>query len=327
MQRLPLNLRFSLLDKYDRKVFKKPLCKEAFFMNIWCMKGLKTMKMELECLPCIMKQSYNTARRSTDDEEVIRTILDRTAEYVTTLDLNQTPADASYFAYAVTRKLTGNNDPYEKEKRLHNQQCLSILPELRKRIEATEDPLYTAVKAAIFGNLIDLGIGFSFNIERDMETIFSGDPVVNDFNRLRDILDSGRKNILYLGDNAGEIVFDRLFIEKIMNDHEITFTVKQGPIINDATMVDAEQTGITDLVRVIETGSDGIGVKWAAVSDEFRIMYESADIVISKGQGNFETNSDRRDNIFFLLKAKCDSVAKKLGVSFGDVVIKEGPVY
>ena len=277
-------------------------------------------------MPCIMKQAYNTARRSTDDERIIRDILDRTAEYVTTLDMDRTPADASYFAYKTTRELTGNADPYEKEKRRYNDICLSIAPEIKKRIDSSDDPLYTAIKAAIFGNLIDLGIGFAFDIEKDMETIFSREPNINDYEELKKILTSERKNILYLGDNAGEIVFDRLFIEKIKDDHDVTFVVKKGPIINDATMVDAVQTGITDIVRVIDTGSDGIGVRWSEVSEEFRELYDSADLIISKGQGNFETNSDKPRIIFFLLKAKCDSVAKKLNVKFGDIVIKKGPV-
>ncbi|MFC1551764.1 DUF89 domain-containing protein [Candidatus Latescibacterota bacterium] len=285
------------------------------------------MKLELECMPCIMKQAYNTARRSTVDENIIREILDRTAEYVATLDMDQTPADASYFAYLKTRELTGNADPYKKEKRRYNDICLSIAPDIRKRIDNSDDPLYTAIKAAIFGNLIDLGIGFAFDIEKDMETIFSREPDINDYEELKAILRSGRKKILYLGDNAGEIVFDRLFIEKIKDDHDVTFVVKKGPIINDATMEDAVHTGITDIVRVIDTGSDGIGVKWSEVSDEFREMYDSADLIISKGQGNFETNSDKRPNIFFLLKAKCESVARKLNVDFGDIVIKKGPVH
>ena len=105
----------------------------------------------------------------------------------------------------------------------------------------------------------------------------------------------------------------------------MTFVVKRGPIINDATIVDAEYVGMSDIVKVIDTGSDGIGVKWCSVSNEFMDSYTSADVVISKGQGNFETNSDKRDNIFFLLRAKCESVARKLGVKSGDIVFKKGP--
>ncbi|MFC1489792.1 DUF89 domain-containing protein [Candidatus Latescibacterota bacterium] len=284
------------------------------------------MKMELECLPCIMKQAYNTAIRATDDDTVIREILNRTAEYVKTLDMDQTPADASNFAYTITRELTGKPDPYEKEKIEFNDICLSIAPEISRRIDMSEDPVYTAIKAAIFGNLIDLGIGLAFDIEKDLETIFDCEPDINDYEELKDILGSGRKKILYLGDNTGEIVFDRLLVEKIKDDHDVTFVVKRGPIINDATMADAEYVGMTDIVRVIDTGSDGIGVKWDAISDEFRKSYDSADVIISKGQGNFETNSDKGSNIFFLLKAKCERVACKLNVNFGDIVIKRGPV-
>ena len=280
------------------------------------------MLTELACIPCIMKQAYNTASRATNDEKIIREILNRTAEYVKKINFDSTPADTSNYVYKITREISGNNDPFKKDKDKYNSICLSMLPELKEMIHNSDDKLKTAIRIAIFGNLIDLGIGLHFDLEKDLEKVMNQKFKADDFHLIKKILESGKKNILYLGDNAGEIVFDSLVVQILKEKHEVIFVVKSGPIINDATMEDAELAGIKKMVTVIETGSDGIGVKWKSISDEFRKAYEKADIIISKGQGNFETMSGKNGTIFFLLRAKCDSVARELGVSFGDIVIK-----
>ena len=280
------------------------------------------MRVSLACIPCIMKQAYNTAIRATDDEEAIRRILNLTAEYITTLDLSQSPADASNFVYHITSKIAENPDPYLEDKKKYNDLCLSMLPDLRKRIDESEDPLYTAVKISVLGNFIDLGIGHAFDLARDLERILDIPFAIDDYSDFVRLLASGRKNILYLGDNAGEIVFDRLLIEQLIPHHDITFVVKKSPIINDATREDAEYVGMTDIVPVIDTGSNDIGVGWSKVSEEFVRRYKSADLIIAKGHGNYETMEGKRGIIFFILKAKCAYVAKTLGVSLGDCVFR-----
>jgi len=282
------------------------------------------MKAELACIPCIMKQAYNTATRATDDVKKIRRILDLTADYLRNVELDTTPADASNFAYTITKEVTGLSDPYKEEKRRFNKLCLEKVPEIEKKIESSEDPLKASVKVAIMGNIIDIGIGYAFDIDSELKRVFDGRFAVDDYDDFKKQLEGGKKRILYLGDNAGEIVFDRLLVERLISDHEVTFVVKKGPVINDATMEDARFVGMTDRVTVIDTGSDGIGVKWLEVSNEFIASYEAADVIISKGQGNFETMSDREKVIYFLLRAKCDSVARELSVSFGDIVFKRG---
>ena len=273
-----------------------------------------------------MKQAYNTAIRATEDAAVIRNILNVTADYIKQVNLEETPADLSNFVYKTTAEITGIADPYEREKKQYNDLCLSMVPALRKTIDASDDPLYSAIKVALFGNLIDLGIGHKIDIQEKVKNLFEESLAIDDYPELKRMLASDGKKILYLGDNAGEIVFDRLFVEKLVDPHAVTYVVKRGPIINDATMDDARATGMTELTTVIDTGSDTIGVKWDEVSEEFLDHYNSADIVIAKGQGNFETNSDRPGTIFFLLRAKCDCVARVLGVNYGDIVIKRGPI-
>ena len=284
------------------------------------------MKAQLACIPCIMKQAYNTAVRATNDEKCIRRILNRTAEYVVHLNLDVTPADASNFVYKITREITGNDDPYKEDKKKFNELCLNRIQEVREKIETSVDPLKAAAKVAILGNIIDMGIGYAFDLEAEMKRVLHEPFAIDDYDAFTKQLAEGMKHILYLGDNAGEIVFDRLFIEKLTRIHKVTFVVKKGPVINDATMEDADFAGMTSITTVIDTGSDGIGVKWSDASEEFLRSYETADLVISKGQGNFETMSDRKKSIYFLLRAKCDCVARELGVSAGDIVFKKGPL-
>ena len=284
------------------------------------------MKAKNACIPCIMKQAYNTARRATKDTVKIRKILDETANYCQTLDLDQAPADASNYVYEMTREITGNDDPYREEKKRYNDLCLGMIDDLRREIEKRDDPLYAAARVAILGNVIDLGIGYAFDLDEELKNIFSVTLPQDDFKDFKQTVSSGRKNILYLADNCGEIVFDRLFIERLKENHDVTLVVKQGPIINDATMIDAEYVGLKSMVRTIDTGSASIGVRWSMVSEEFVAAYDAADVIVSKGQGNFETMSDRDKDIYFLLRAKCDSVADMLGVKTGDIVFKRGPV-
>ena len=271
-----------------------------------------------------MKQAYNTAIRATDDQRKIVDILNAVADHVKTIDYNRTPADNSNAVYRISERVTGNHDPYRDEKKKYNDICLGMVPMLRRRIEYSIEPLHDAIKTAVLGNIIDLGIGMTIDLDRDVDEIYKNPLAVDDYIAFRTMLEEGRKKILYIGDNAGEIVFDRLFVEELYHDHDVTFVVKSGPVINDATMEDAGYVDMTGIVRVIETGSNGIGVQWNKISDEFREAYESADIIISKGQGNFETLNERHGTIFFLLRAKCDFVAEALGVTYGDVVFKKG---
>ncbi|NMB99155.1 MAG: DUF89 family protein [Thermoanaerobaculaceae bacterium] len=280
------------------------------------------MKTEMACIPCIMKQAYNTARRATENEKDIRKILNKTAEYLKKLKFDTTPADASNYVYQITGKITGNDDPFKNEKKKYNEICKNMLPNLQKIIDQSEEKIYTSAKIAIFGNLIDLGIGLHFDLDKDLDKILKKPFAWDDYKELKRVLESGRKNILYLGDNAGEILFDSLLVDQLKDDHTVVFVVKSGPIINDATMEDAKFAGLVEKIKVIETGSDGIGVKWSSVSEEFQKEYGKADIILSKGQGNFETMWGKKGTIFFMLRAKCDSVAREIGVKFGDIVIR-----
>jgi uncharacterized protein with ATP-grasp and redox domains len=280
------------------------------------------MKATPDCIVCAFRQALNTARQVSDDPAFHRQLLERLAGCRTCFNLDQTPAALSQPVYAILSELSGEPDPYRRQKTETNHVALALLPDLRRRIAKSPDPLDTALHAAVAGNIIDLGIGHKFDIEKDVVKLMAEPFAISAIARFRGELKSSRR-ILYVGDNAGEIVFDRLLVEHLLALRaDVTFVVKSGPIINDATMEDARTAGLTDMVPVIETGSNDIGINWNRVSPEFRCAFERADLILTKGHGNFETCEDRQENFYFLLKAKCDVVATQLGVLLGDLVFK-----
>jgi len=283
------------------------------------------MKASADCIACTFKQGLNTARLVSDDPAVHLRVMKELGRHIANLSDLGTPAIASQPAYEVVGAVTGVADPYARIKRDTNRAAMAVAEDIRSLIASSPDPLDSALHAAAAGNVIDLGIGHEFDIEKDIEAFMHRPFAFSAVDSFRDELGPGRK-LLYLGDNAGEIVFDALLVEQLLaTGTEVTFTVKSGPIINDATMEDAESTGMTGLVPVLETGSADIGIHWERCSDEFRSAFESAHVIIAKGHGNFETCNECRENVYFLLKAKCELVADEIGCTLGDIVFLHSP--
>ena len=276
---------------------------------------------QLGCVPCLFKQALNTVRIVTHDKETQLDVLKRLAKLLQEIDLERTPAALSNLAYQAVREITGVEDPYKEEKVRLNNFALNFYDLIKQKIEASDEPLLTAAIAAIAGNVIDLGIGtgHTMDFEKELETIFRRELAINHFDRFAKDLESAKRICCFL-DNCGEIVFDKIFMEELLafKALEITAVVKSGPIINDATTEDARQTGLADVVKVIGTGSNRIGCDPEYFSEETRAAFKNADIVISKGQGNLESLTAYDENIYFLLKAKCEIVAEFLGVNLGD---------
>jgi len=220
----------------------------------------------------------------------------------------------------ILQKYTLNNDPFREEKRHYNDKALGMMTELEEIILESEARFDTALRLAIAGNIIDFAASSNFDLEATIENALKTEFAIDHSRELEEGLKKA-KSVLYLGDNAGEIVFDRLFIETI--DHpDLTYAVRGSPVINDATMEDAEYTGLTSVVRVISNGYDAPSTIPDKSSWEFRERFNTADLIISKGQGNLEgllPLNDRR--IFFLLMVKCNVMAEYLKVSKGSLVV------
>jgi len=275
------------------------------------------MKTGLDCIPCLVRQVLEAARFVSDDpdvhERIIRDVLRETA----VMDLAQSPPVVAQNIHRQLRDITGVADAYRTIKNQFNQMALDMLPELSAKIEHSANPLGMALRLAIAGNVIDLGVNGGITEEQARRAIADTltEPFHGDVEAFCDAI-SEAQNILYLADNAGEIVFDRLLIEQLPTER-VTVAVRGGPILNDATMVDAETAGLHELVEVIENGSDAPGTILTDCSEDFRRRFAQADLVIAKGQGNFETLSDETADIYFLFKVKCPVIANHVGLPVG----------
>ncbi len=280
------------------------------------------MKVHLDCYPCFLKQTLIALRLGTKNATKREFVLKRIINEIGRVDTSRTPAHSTTFIHREIRNLLAK-DPFKDIKSEYNQISLNLYPFLKKRVEESKDPLWTASRLAIAGNVIDFGIFTSVDIEGTVETALTGNITVDDYNSFRKEI-SGADKILYLVDNAGEIVFDRILIETLISmGKKVTAVVKGLPVINDSTMEDAKETGLTSVCEVIDNGSDAVGTILEWTPADFQDMFKKAGLIISKGQGNFETLLHIKKKIFFLFQSKCDVVSKELGLSKGSMLLKK----
>ena len=280
------------------------------------------MKTSYDCIPCFIRQALAAVRLATSDEKIHEQVLRGVLAAASKMKLDQSPPVMGQYIHKLIRELSGHDDPYKKIKDRFNNFALKLYPDLKQRIQSSSNPMDTAVRIAIAGNIIDFGVNLQLDrsvISDTIEQALSA-QVFGNIEVLCDSIDSA-ENILYLGDNCGEIVFDRLLIEQLPV-HKVTFVVRGGPIINDATMADARETGMTELVTVMDNGSNVPGTVLEKCSKEFRECFAHADLIIAKGQGNYETLSSCEKNIFFLLKAKCPVISGHVGCEPGSFIVK-----
>ncbi len=278
------------------------------------------MNTYLECIPCFFRQALFAGRAAAGDESKVKEILDRVAGLVPDIQLNSSPPETARLIYGVVREVTGKVDPFEGYKEKSIEKAKSFYPELKSIVERSEDPLRTSVLVAIAGNVIDPGADPNFDLAREMKGFLSQELAIDDYESFRQRLGSARR-VLYLGDNAGETIFDKILIETISKD--VIYAVRGAPIINDATIKDAEKSGLCEVSRVVSSGCDAPGTILKRCSEEFVEIFNSADIIISKGQGNYESLAGEKAPIFFLLKAKCPVIAQHIGTETGVMVLKD----
>jgi len=282
------------------------------------------MRFFLDCIPCFVRQALDSARLATDDEQIHEKVILKVLRLAADLDMSQSPPAIGQQIHRLIRELVCNNDPYHRIKKRFNNLALKLYPDLRKQIVGSDDRLETAIRLAIAGNIIDFGVKTSLaesDIEKTISDSLSGYLNPEQIQGFKNTVTEAEK-ILYLADNAGEIVFDRLLIEQLPYE-KVTVVVKGNPVINDATIEDADVAGLTRIVEVIDNGSDAPGTILETCSQTFRSRFEDADLIIAKGQGNYETLSDADKNIFFILKAKCPVIARDLGCEVGEMIFQK----
>ncbi len=279
--------------------------------------GCSRMKTSLDCIPCFARQALEAARFATDDpvvqERVLRDVLRSVAE----MDMATCPPVVAQRIHRELRELTGEADPYRVVKDRFNRMALEMLPDLSEQVHQAASPQEMALRLAIAGNVIDFGIHGGLTEDQARRAVAGAmdEPFHGDVEGFWQAV-SDADDILYLADNAGEIVFDRLLMEHLA-PKRLTVAVRGEAVLNDATMVDANAAGLCDLVEVIDNGSDAPGTILADCSESFRQRFGEADMIIAKGQGNFETLSDETANVSFLFKVKCPVIAAHINLPVG----------
>ncbi len=288
------------------------------------------MPVSPDCILCLCRQSLDAARFASSDPRLHEQVLRRSLELALERGFADIPPLLGQEIHREIRRITGNADPYLAVKRQFNDVMFSRIEELRAMIRRFANPLEGAVRLAIAGNTIDFALGTSLTTEIVDAAIQKAmhQPINGDLEALFRAV-SEAKNVLYIADNSGEIVCDRLLVEEILREFSprLTVAVRGVPVINDATREDAERIGLTTLVPVIDNGNDGLGTILEQCSDEFLKAFREADLVIAKGLANFETlieyGPDRiTQNVAYLFKAKCPFIARFSGTELGDLVVR-----
>ncbi len=274
------------------------------------------MKIYLDCYPCFLRQALQAARLAKGTASQQHQVMLQTLQLLQNMPSEATPPQIAQDVHRLVRRVITAHDPYEIAKARDTAAALSLYPRLKELVALSADPFDTALRLAIAGNIIDLGVKDDYGPLWDtVERVLAASFAMDARDALREQL-ATVPWVLYLADNAGETVFDRVFIESL--ELPVIYAVKGGPALNDATRRDALAAGIT--CEIIDNGSDAPGTILGDCSAAFRRQFEQAPLIIAKGQGNYESLSGKDAPIFFLLQAKCPVIATDLGVDVGSII-------
>ncbi len=277
------------------------------------------MKLFLDCIPCAINNYLRLIKTDIVPNDVKEPFLRRLLKFFSEEDYNQSPPVLGQKMHRLLREFSQNPDPYYEIKQKYNRMMMEKYPRFLKLLSDSSDSFDAAMRLAIAGNVIDYGSHHRLDVMDTIQHVMDAKLAIDDSKRLREDLASA-ETVLYIGDNAGEIVLDKMFLE-IMNHPNVYFAVRGRPVINDATTEDAVLVGIDRLAEIITTGDDAPGVIWETSSQEFKNIFKKADVIISKGQGNLEGLIDIPQNIYFLLVTKCRLISEHIGVDEKDFVV------
>ncbi|MGM0598027.1 MAG: damage-control phosphatase ARMT1 family protein [Myxococcota bacterium] len=281
------------------------------------------MLTQIECLPCLLNQIVKTTAVLGIENNVRKALMKKSIQLMGQTDLDKSPPEISGLLQNQLSRELKIDDPYLEIKKNYNQILLKKENQFRKLIKTADSPLKTALKLAVAANIIDFGTPYACTeelVEKTLEGALALNLHGSKLEQVAKTLNKAGK-ILYIGDNAGEIVIDKLLIETI-DPGKIVFCVRGGNILNDITRKDAVECGIDKICPIIDTNSRIPGVALNLTSSEFKNHFETADLIIAKGQGNFETLSQVTKPILYLLKAKCKAVSELLEVPLKTPICK-----
>jgi len=292
----------------------------------------------MECIPCFFRQAIEAADMIGVGDKQKKEIINQVAQAIPEFSLNSTPPEMGQIIHAIVRTVTGVADPYLHIKQKSHALAMQVFDLLAAKISRANNKLLTAVVLSIAGNIIDFGVKNSVDVKGEIQKILNReeraikkeDEKLFQFNlfarKLADAI-----TIVYLADNVGETVFDRLLLEhikKMYPQKKLWYAVRGFPILNDALEIDAYNAGINNYAQIFNNGYDAPGTILKKSSPAFRKIFRAADLIISKGQGNFESLSDQKKYpVFFLFMAKCPVIARHLDCTVNDIILKCNQVY
>jgi len=281
------------------------------------------MITQLECIPCTVNSYLRLVESEVVPPEKREELMRQLLHFLSGVDYQLSPPAMGRELHRMIRDSLQDADPYREIKEKYNQMMLDLYPTFREMIEQSLTPFETAMRLAIGGNVIDFGAKYQFKVMETIQRAMEHELSIDDSPSLKKALGSAR-SLLYIGDNCGEIVLDKLFLE-YLDVPEKTFVVRGGPVINDITLEDARLVGMDQVARVVSTGDDSPGAVWESTSGEFKELFKEADVVISKGQGNLEGLMEvRHGHIYYLLVTKCELIADRIGCGKGEFVVRKG---
>jgi damage-control phosphatase, subfamily I len=279
------------------------------------------MKTYLDCTICVLRQALDAVRNAQAEEEQQAAIMKKVLLMLAETPITHKPPEISELGQQILRIELNNPDPYAALKQISTEEALALLPWLQEIIQESPDSLETTLRLSAAGNIIDFGAAHEFDLHTTIQQVLTADFAIYDLQAIKQALANAR-TVLFLADNAGETVFDKLLIEQI--HIPVFYAVKSSPVLNDATRADAISAGVDQVATIIETGNAIPGASLEICTPEFYRLFQTADLIISKGQGNYEMLSENSGPIFFLLKAKCALIARDLQVPLGSFILKKG---
>ncbi len=283
------------------------------------------MNIDEACIGCIINQGHKVASAIDADIELSKKITSRVENLSKDFSFKDNPPQIASYIYAQIAQIANKEDLYDKQKKLSTKKALSFVPFLKQRLANSKRKLLTATKIAVAGNVIDLATEMEFDLEEELTKVFDTDFSHDNFAKLQKALFLA-KEVVILGDNVGEHIFDYMFIEvlkELFPKARYTYMVRGVPIINDVTIKEAKECGFDKLCNLVDSGVNTPGFVYDRATKEAQKLFDNADLVISKGMGNYEClTPSHRKNICFILKVKCGVVASSLGKNIGDIICK-----
>lgn len=278
------------------------------------------MKATADCIPCIENFVLRTAKQVSEDDWLQRKILLETMDVLRNASYDRSPAEICYDVERAAAKMLGTADPYRSLKKKLNKLSMPVAVKAEKTVQDADDPLHTSLLFACAANTLDVAVLSASTPQDVIEFAKTRSFEPDNYDQLKEELETAR-SVLYILDNAGEIAFDKLVVQQLL-DKDVTCVVRKSPIFNDATREDAQEVSLASICSVTDPGTDALGLPLDLCSSKFKMVFDNSDVIIAKGMANFETlEGVTSKSVYFLLVAKCPVVAGLLGVKVGGMVL------